>query len=37
MHNIRFTLRLMEDVRKAIAEDKLLDLRKELIESGAFN
>ena len=37
MHNIRFTLRLMEDVRKAIAEDRLLDLRKELIESGAFN
>lgn len=37
MHNIRFTLRLMEDIRKAILEDRLLDFRRECIEKGMFN
>lgn len=36
MHNIRFTLRLMENIRKAIMEDRLLEFRQELIESGAL-
>ncbi|MBQ3201893.1 MAG: tRNA guanosine(34) transglycosylase Tgt [Clostridia bacterium] len=37
MHNLRFSLRLMENVRKAIAEDRLLDFRKECIEQGMFD
>lgn len=37
MHNIRFTLRLMENVRQAIREDRLLSLRAELMERGALN
>lgn len=37
MHNLRFTLKLMEDIRSAILEDKLLDLYHELLESGALN
>jgi queuine tRNA-ribosyltransferase len=28
-HNIHFLLKLMEDVRKAISEDRLLDFRDE--------
>ncbi len=36
MHNIRFTLRLMEQVRQAIREDRLLDFRRELIEKGTI-
>lgn len=35
-HNLRFSLRLMEQIREAIAQDRLLDLRKELIGQGAF-
>ena len=31
-HNIHFLLHLMEDVRKAIAEDRLLDFRDEFFE-----
>lgn len=36
MHNLRFSLRLMEDVRKAIAEDRLGDFAKELLERELF-
>lgn len=36
MHNIRFSVRLMEDVRKAIAEDRYLDFAKELLERKLF-
>lgn len=36
-HNIRFSIRLMEQVREAIAKDRLLDLRAELIEKGCFS
>ena len=34
MHNLRFSLRLMENIRRAIAEDRLLDYYHEVI--GAF-
>ena len=33
-HNLRFSLKLMEDIRTAIMEDRLLDFRKELLEKG---
>ncbi|MDR0840236.1 MAG: tRNA guanosine(34) transglycosylase Tgt [Christensenellaceae bacterium] len=36
LHNLRFSLRLMEQVRQAIQEDRLLDFRRELIANGAF-
>ncbi|MBR5949109.1 MAG: tRNA guanosine(34) transglycosylase Tgt [Clostridia bacterium] len=36
MHNLRFTYRLMEGVRKAIEEDRLLDYRNELMLRGAL-
>ncbi|MEG1548199.1 MAG: tRNA guanosine(34) transglycosylase Tgt [Clostridia bacterium] len=36
-HNLRFSLRLMQQVRAAIASDSLLDLQRELIEKGAYN
>ena len=36
MHNLRFTYRLMEGVRKAIEEDRLLDYRNELMLCGAL-
>ncbi len=34
MHNLSFTLRLMADVRRAIQEDRFLDFRRELYETG---
>lgn len=37
LHNLRFSLRLMESVRKAIEEDRLLDLRDELAVKGALS
>ena len=37
MHNLRFSIRLMERVREAILNDRLLDLRRELMEQGAYN
>ncbi len=37
LHNLRFSLRLMESVRKAIEEDRLLDLRAELAAKGALS
>jgi queuine tRNA-ribosyltransferase len=36
MHNLRFTLRLMEDVRKAIREDRYGDFAGELLERQLF-
>ncbi len=35
-HNIRFTQRLMENVRQAIAQDRLLDFRRACIDGGMF-
>lgn len=32
IHNIRFLLKLMEDIRKSIREDRFLDFRKEFYE-----
>ena len=37
LHNLRFSLRLMESVRKAIEEDRLPDLRDELAAKGALS
>lgn len=37
LHNLRFSFRLMESVRKAIEEDRLLDLRDELAAKGALS
>ena len=37
MHNLHFTLRLMEEVRQAIREDRLLDLRAEWKERGGMD
>lgn len=36
MHNLRFTYRFMEGVRKAIEEDRLMDYRNELMLRGAL-
>ena len=35
-HNLRFLLKLMEDVREAIAEDRLLDFREMFFESYGY-
>ncbi len=37
MHNLRFTYRLMENIRKAIEEDRLTEYRNELLLRGTFN
>ena len=37
MHNLRFSLRLMEDVRAAIREDRYADFAKELLEAGIYD
>lgn len=37
MHNLRFTLRLMEDVRRAIAEDRFGDFARELLAQGIYD
>ena len=36
MHNIRFTLRLMEEVRQAIHEDRFGDFAAQLLEGGIY-
>ena len=36
-HNLRFTYRLMEKIREAIREDRLTELRNELLLRGTFN
>ncbi|MDL2235899.1 tRNA guanosine(34) transglycosylase Tgt [Christensenellaceae bacterium OttesenSCG-928-L17] len=37
MHNLHFSLRLMEDVREAIRNDRLLDLREEWKQAGGMD
>lgn len=37
MHNLRFSLRLMEQVRSAILQDRLLDFRRKCIDKGMFD
>ena len=37
MHNLRFSLRLMEDVRRAIQEDRYGDFARELLEQGIYD
>ena len=37
MHNLRFSLRLMEDVRQAIQEDRFGDFARELLEQGIYD
>ena len=37
MHNLRFSLKLMEDVRLAIAEDRFGDFARELLEQGIYD
>jgi queuine tRNA-ribosyltransferase len=37
MHNLRFSLRLMEDVRRAIQEDRFGDLSRELLGQGIYD
>lgn len=37
MHNLRFTLRLMEDVRGAIAEDRFGDFARDLLAQGIYD
>ena len=36
-HNLWFLLRLMEDVRKAISENRLLDFRDEYLERTGYH
>ena len=36
-HNLRFSLRLMEQIREAIEQDRLLDFREELKAKGTFD
>jgi len=36
MHNLRFSLRLMEDVRNAIREDRFGDFSRELLDQGIY-
>jgi len=35
-HNLRFSLRLMQDVRQAIREDRFGDFARELLEGGIY-
>ncbi|MEG0326906.1 MAG: tRNA guanosine(34) transglycosylase Tgt [Erysipelothrix sp.] len=37
IHNLRFLLKLMEDIREAIKEDRLLELRDEVYEKYGLN
>jgi queuine tRNA-ribosyltransferase len=36
IHNLRFSLRLMEDARRAIREDRYADFADELLERKLF-
>ncbi len=36
MHNLRFSIRLMEDVRQAIREDRFGDFAREMLEQGIY-
>lgn len=37
IHNLRFLLKLMEDIRQAIMEDRLLDFKEEFFEKYGYN
>lgn len=37
IHNLRFLLKLMEDVRQAIMEDRLLNFKEEFFEKYGYN
>lgn len=37
IHNLHFTLNLMQEIRQAILEDRMLDLRREWKERGAMD
>ncbi|MBE5822115.1 MAG: tRNA guanosine(34) transglycosylase Tgt [Clostridiales bacterium] len=37
IHNLRFTVKLMEDVRKAIEEDRLMDFRNEFYKAYGYD
>lgn len=37
LHNIRYLTKLMEDIKKAIMEDRLLDFREEFYKKTAYN
>ncbi|MBL0387480.1 tRNA guanosine(34) transglycosylase Tgt [Tumebacillus sp. ITR2] len=36
IHNVHFLIKMMEDIRKAIEEDRLLDLKKSFYESYGY-
>ncbi len=37
IHNLHFLLKLMEDIRQAIREDRLLDFKEEILEQYGLN
>ena len=37
MHNLRFSIRLMEDIRESIRNDDFLDFSTELLEQGIYD
>ena len=37
IHNLRFSVKLMEDVRKAIEEDRLMDFRNEFYKAYGYD
>ena len=37
IHNLHFLLKLMEDIRQAIREDRLLDFKDEFFEQYGLN
>lgn len=37
VHNLRYLLKLMEDIRQAIAEDRLLEFREEVMANYGYN
>ena len=37
VHNLRYLLKLMEDMRQAIAEDRLLEFREEVMANYGYN
>lgn len=37
IHNLRFLLRLMEGIRKAIAEDRFMEYKEEILGRYGFD
>ncbi|WP_373819867.1 tRNA-guanine transglycosylase, partial [Weissella soli] len=37
VHNLRYLLKLMEDMRKSILEDNFLEFRAEVLEKYGYN